>query len=90
MSTKPKKILVRTPNWLGDLVMSLGFFHKLRKVFPDASVEAIAKAEISDLLELVPGISSIHPFSKSAVSRCAGRLSLCGALQGSGYLLFSA
>lgn len=63
MST-PQKILVRTPNWLGDLVMSLGFLHKLAQVFPTAQIEAIAKAEIADLLELVPTISRIHPFSK--------------------------
>ncbi|MDW8465112.1 MAG: glycosyltransferase family 9 protein [Chloroherpetonaceae bacterium] len=60
----PKKILVRTPNWLGDLVMSLGFLHKLPEVFPEARIEAIAKAEIADLLELVPAISQIHRFSK--------------------------
>ncbi len=72
MSAKPKKILVRTPNWLGDLVMSLGFLHKLREVFPDTCVEAIAKAEISDLLELVPGISSIHRFSKSEYRNVQG------------------
>ncbi len=68
----PKNILVRAPNWLGDLVMSLGFFYKLRHAFPDATIEVIAKAEIADLLELVPQLSRVHPFSKKTYRGLAG------------------
>lgn len=64
MKLIPKKILVRAPNWLGDLVMSLAFFYKLREAFPDAVIEAVVKAEIADLLDLVPSVSRIHLFSK--------------------------
>lgn len=36
-----RRILVRTPNWIGDQVMAYPFFHRLREVFPDAHVAAL-------------------------------------------------
>lgn len=39
--THRRRILVRTPNWIGDQVMSYPFFHRLREVFPDAHVAAM-------------------------------------------------
>jgi ADP-heptose:LPS heptosyltransferase len=37
------KILVRLPNWLGDMVMSVAFLHELHKQYPGAEVSVIAK-----------------------------------------------
>jgi lipopolysaccharide heptosyltransferase II len=58
------KILIRFPNWLGDLVMSKGFYDKLRIIFEGASVFAIVKKEISELLYLYGGFEKIFQFSK--------------------------
>lgn len=33
---QPKRILVRTPNWLGDHVMALGAYQGLRQLFPNS------------------------------------------------------
>jgi len=60
-----RKILVRFPNWLGDLVMSLGFYRKLKEAFPDAKVYAITKAEISELLYLFGKFEKVFGFSKT-------------------------
>ena len=46
------KILVRLPNWLGDMVMAAGFLNQLPYFFPDAEVSVIAKKGIHDLLDL--------------------------------------
>jgi len=35
-----RRILVRTPNWIGDQVMAYPFFHRLREAFPDAHLAA--------------------------------------------------
>lgn len=44
-------ILVRLPNWLGDLIMSLGFIQSIRQVYPDAIVSVIVKKGIHELME---------------------------------------
>ncbi len=58
------KILVRAPNWLGDLVMSLGFFRRLHDYFPEAEIDVIVKDAISELVSLFPGIMHVYPYSK--------------------------
>ncbi len=59
------KILVRFPNWLGDLVMSIGFYNKLKELFPSEKIYAISKSEISDLLEVFGNFEKIYKFSKN-------------------------
>jgi len=60
------KILVRLPNWLGDMVMSTGFLQVLRRSFPEAQVDVIIKAEYKNLVQFLPGgISGVHTFPKA-------------------------
>jgi heptosyltransferase II len=58
------KILVRLPNWLGDMVMSTGFIHQLQQLYPDASISVIAKKGIHDLLQYFPPFEHKFIFSK--------------------------
>ena len=58
------KILVRLPNWLGDMVMSVGFMHQLPHFFPGAQVSVIAKKGIHDLLNFFPKAEHQFVFSK--------------------------
>lgn len=58
------KILVRLPNWLGDMVMSVGFMHQLPKFFPGAQVSVIAKKGIHELLSFFPETQHQFIFSK--------------------------
>lgn len=37
----PQKILVRTPNWIGDQVLAYPFFHYLRAAYPAAHITAV-------------------------------------------------
>lgn len=39
-TTARRRILVRTPNWIGDQVMAYPFFDRLRAIYPDAHVTA--------------------------------------------------
>jgi len=45
----PSKILIRTPNWLGDLVMSTGFLRAVLETFPDSQVDIILKSGFETL-----------------------------------------
>lgn len=58
------KILVRLPNWLGDMVMSVGAINQLSYFFPGAEVSVIAKKGIHELLEFFPKINHRFIYSK--------------------------
>lgn len=45
----PRKILVRTTNWVGDAVMSLPALRALRQRFPEAEIAILAKPWVADL-----------------------------------------
>ena len=59
------KILVRLPNWLGDMVMSVGAMHQLSYFFPGAEISVIAKKGIHELLEFFPATKHQFIFSKA-------------------------
>jgi ADP-heptose:LPS heptosyltransferase len=58
------KVLVRLPNWLGDMVMSVGFINQLPHFFPGAEVSVIAKKGIHELLSFFPKTEYQFVFSK--------------------------
>jgi heptosyltransferase II len=58
------KILVRLPNWLGDMVMSVGVIQQLSHFFPGAEVSVIAKKGIHELVDYFPPIRHCFVFSK--------------------------
>ena len=58
------KILVRLPNWLGDMVMSVAFLHELYRQHPDAEISVIAKRGIHELLAFFPPIKHAFIFNK--------------------------
>ncbi|MDR6940572.1 lipopolysaccharide heptosyltransferase II [Mucilaginibacter pocheonensis] len=66
------KILIRLPNWLGDVVMSTAFVAAVKQLYPDAQVDVIIKKELYDIAQLIPGITQIYPFSKQEFSGLGG------------------
>lgn len=58
------KILVRLPNWLGDMVMSVAFLNELYRQHPGAEISVIAKKGIHELLPFFPPIKHVFIFSK--------------------------
>ncbi len=61
--TQIRNILVRTPNWLGDLVMSYAFFEQLQQLCPNAQIDVIVKKGLEDLLVFFP-VKNHYVFSK--------------------------
>jgi heptosyltransferase-2 len=60
VSTATERIVVRAPNWIGDVVLSLAAVRDLRANFPGARVEVLARAWVADLYRAVPEIDAIR------------------------------
>lgn len=68
------KILVRMPNWLGDMVMATAFINELKKLEPNASIDIIVKSDLKELAEMIEGINEIYPFNKDEYSGIGGAI----------------
>lgn len=66
------KILVRLPNWLGDVVMSTAFVSAVREVYPSAEIDIIIKKELGSIASLITGVGKVHLFSKKESSGLLG------------------
>lgn len=60
----PKNIIVRMPNWLGDLVMATPVLRDLRIKFPDAKITAMCQSKIASLLKDDPHINELYSFNR--------------------------
>ena len=49
MADSINRIVVRAPNWVGDAVMSVAAFRKLRGLFPNAHITVVSKPGTSDI-----------------------------------------
>ncbi len=61
MTHSPKKILVVSPAWVGDMVMAQSLLRLLRQQHPDASIDILAPKSIKALVERMPEVNTIHP-----------------------------
>lgn len=78
----PKNIIVRMPNWVGDMVMATPVLTDLRKAFPDAKITAMCRIPLCELLQEDPEIDEIFCFSKtSTFSRHSDKKSIIEKLQ---------
>ena len=60
----PKNIIVRMPNWIGDLVMATPILADLRQAYPDASITVMVLEKIGALLEADPSLNELFYFSR--------------------------
>lgn len=82
------KILIRLPNWLGDVVMSTAFIGAVRQSYPDAQLDVIIKKELDGIALLIPGLNQIHLFSKREYSGLSGVYRFGKMLRAEKYDLF--
>jgi heptosyltransferase II len=64
-SFTPQNIIVRMPNWIGDLVMATPILFDLRKAYPKAHITAMCRSPICELLKEDPEINELFCFSKA-------------------------
>ena len=63
----PMNILIRLPNWLGDMVMSTAFVQAVKDEYPNATVDLIAKKGIDFLLDYFPAHGQAFYFFKRCI-----------------------
>lgn len=66
------KILVRLPNWMGDMVMSTAFVRAVQDIYPTAEIDLIAKKGIDVLLDYFPPHGKRYIFSKEEYPSLSG------------------
>lgn len=60
----PKNIIVKMPNWLGDLVMATPVLADLRKRWPNARITAMCQTNVAALLQHDPNIDEVFSYKK--------------------------
>jgi heptosyltransferase-2 len=55
----PRRIVVLSPNWLGDAVMALPAIADLRRRFPAAHLVLAARGSVAPMFELAPGVDAV-------------------------------
>jgi lipopolysaccharide heptosyltransferase II len=60
---KPFPILIRSPNWLGDAVLSAPAVRAIKAGRPDARVTVLAPAKIFDFWKAVPEVDEVLPIA---------------------------
>ncbi len=61
----PKNIIIRMPNWVGDLVMSTAIIVDVKKKYPNSKITVLCKHSTKALLENNPNVDEILSFKKS-------------------------
>ena len=65
-------ILVRLPNWLGDMVMSTAFIKAVQQSYPSATIDVIVKKSLGDLVTFIPFVDHAYLFDKNEYSGLTG------------------
>ncbi|NGX50311.1 MAG: ADP-heptose--LPS heptosyltransferase 2 [Chlamydiae bacterium] len=65
MKKEFRSIIVRMPNWIGDLVMATPILEDLRTAFPEAEITAMCQSNVAPLLERDPAIDELFRFSRA-------------------------
>jgi heptosyltransferase-2 len=58
--TSVGRLLVRAPNWVGDVILSLPALRDVRRAFPDARLEVLARPWVADLYHAVPEVDGVR------------------------------
>ncbi len=59
-----KRILIRSTNWVGDVVMTLPALESVRENFPESHITVLAKPWVIPLFEKHPSVDDIITFDK--------------------------
>lgn len=78
--TNIKRIMVRSTNWVGDVVMTTPALGALRATFPDAEIVVVAKPLVAPLFDPHPYCDRVLVFDKNGPERGVKGLLRFGAM----------
>lgn len=61
---KPRSIIVKMPNWVGDLVMATPILADLHNKWPDVPITAMCLSSLAPLLQYDPNIEEIYSYKR--------------------------
>lgn len=61
IGSSPERIVIRAPNWLGDVILSLPAVRDIRRAWPAARLSVVARPSVAPLYEAVPEVDAILP-----------------------------
>jgi heptosyltransferase-2 len=67
-----EKILVRAPNWLGDVVMGTPLVRRLGERHPGAVIDVMVKGSLAAVFQGMPGVRKVIPLSPPDVLKGEG------------------
>ncbi len=77
LSISPKKILIRSTNWIGDGIMTTPAVRTIRENFPEAEITLLALPWVADVFAASPFVDKIFLYEKKGKhSGIKGRLKL--------------
>jgi heptosyltransferase II len=62
---KPRRILIRGTNWVGDAVMSIPAMREIRRIFPEARISLLVKPWVRDVYSTAEYLDEILNYDKS-------------------------
>ena len=74
MKLEARNILVRSPNWVGDAVMTTPVLRCLRHNYPDARISVLAKPYVREIYDGVPWIDEIIEYDDAGTHHGLGGL----------------
>lgn len=84
--TQVGKILVRSTNWIGDVVLISPALAALRRRYPAARIEVVAVPQVAAALQGNPAVDEVILFDRRGADRgAAGLLRAAGRLRRRGY-----
>ncbi|MBI2447741.1 MAG: hypothetical protein HYV48_04345 [Candidatus Omnitrophica bacterium] len=78
MENTARRILIKSPNWVGDVVLSIPAIKELRGLYPDSYIAVLIKQELVDLLADNPAINEVLPYKEEKGLK---KLSMIGRLR---------
>jgi heptosyltransferase-2 len=79
---QPKKLLIRSTNWIGDAIMTTPAVRTIRQNFPDAEITLLALPWVADVFAAGPRVDRIFLYEKNGRHQgLAGKLRLASELR---------
>ena len=80
------KILIRSPNWVGDALLITPAVHRLRTYFPKAHITVLAKSWVTPVFEASPDVDQVILYQKPGIHKgMGGQWRLAQELKTSGF-----
>lgn len=80
------RILIRSPNWVGDALLTTPAVRSIKKNFPNSQITVLAKPWVAPVFEASPDVSSVLVYQKPGIHRgMGGKWRLARELKAQGF-----